>query len=355
MFTRTAISRNGTRVIIADRVLERIHFQVTIDVLIIGCGAIAGGYDETGDRTAVRTHAAAYTCHPNVRLIACVEPDDKRRAAFMRRWSVSHSFATMQEFLDSGLKADVVSICSPTWAHLEGLEAALLMGAKAVLCEKPLTDNVQASQRVVADFTRQGVLLGVNYLRRYDETVVEARQQLRAGVWGKVQTAVGIYGKGILHNGSHMVDLIHYLIGEPLRPMGVLTVRRDRSATDPTVDAWLRAPGDIPIHLVGTDGGLFDVFELTIITDGGVLAFEEGGLTMRLRPAQTNPMFPTHRSVSSGERRTTNLATAMASSIDSLLSSLTKSGTLSSHGQSALAAQSVCEQLLHMIDTQPTE
>ena len=50
-----------------------------LSALIIGCGDIAGGYDEAGDERAVRTHAGAYRAHPNFCVTACIDPDDQRR------------------------------------------------------------------------------------------------------------------------------------------------------------------------------------------------------------------------------------------------------------------------------------
>ena len=51
-------------------------------VLIVGCGAIAGGYDEHGTQEVLLTHAGAYSQDSRFRIRACVEPDSDRRKQF---------------------------------------------------------------------------------------------------------------------------------------------------------------------------------------------------------------------------------------------------------------------------------
>ena len=52
------------------------------EVLIVGCGNIAGGFDHEQPGTDTPfTHAGAYCRHGGFALAACVEPDAERRAA----------------------------------------------------------------------------------------------------------------------------------------------------------------------------------------------------------------------------------------------------------------------------------
>ncbi len=100
-----------------------------LSVLIVGCGAIAGGYDARRPRRAksagVFTHAGAYRAHGGFRLAACVEPIASRRKAFMARWNVAQGFASLADCLEAGLAFDVASVCAPTPLHTAILEALL--------------------------------------------------------------------------------------------------------------------------------------------------------------------------------------------------------------------------------------
>ena len=92
-------------------------------VLIVGCGNIAGGFDEQGPTDHVLTHAGAYRRHPGFEVVACVEPNRGRRQAFMSHWGVAVGFPDMDSCLADGFHVDVASICLPTVHHAEALKA----------------------------------------------------------------------------------------------------------------------------------------------------------------------------------------------------------------------------------------
>ncbi len=89
---------------------------------IIGTGRIAGGYDEDRTDGRVFSHAGAYRAHGGFEIVACVEPDRERRAAFMKRWEIAAGYDDIDAWIADGGSADVVSLCSPDETH----EALLL-------------------------------------------------------------------------------------------------------------------------------------------------------------------------------------------------------------------------------------
>ena len=67
------------------------------EVLIVGCGNIAGGFDAgRGADTPPFTHAGAFAQHPDFAVAACVDPDDAQRAAFAERWQVGEDAASIE-------------------------------------------------------------------------------------------------------------------------------------------------------------------------------------------------------------------------------------------------------------------
>ena len=46
-----------------------------LSVLIVGCGDMAGGYDEARECAEILTHAGAYAHHPGFAVAACVDPE----------------------------------------------------------------------------------------------------------------------------------------------------------------------------------------------------------------------------------------------------------------------------------------
>ncbi len=148
----------------------------------------------------------------------------------MARWSIPQGFPSLDN-LPAGVAAfDVVSICSPTAAHAGHLAGALRVRPRLIFCEKPLTSAAQESEQCVQQCEQAGVLLAVNHLRRWAPDVRRLREELHAGTWGELRSVVGHYNKGILNNGSHMIDLLNFLVGQ-LELLGVGAVVRDFGKT----------------------------------------------------------------------------------------------------------------------------
>ena len=80
-----------------------------LSVLILGCGDIAGGFDEIGG-LAIRTHAGAYHTDSRFKMRACVEPNVERREAFMEYWGVRAGYGDLESCLASEERFDVVSV-----------------------------------------------------------------------------------------------------------------------------------------------------------------------------------------------------------------------------------------------------
>lgn len=176
----------------------------------------------------------------------------------------------------------VISICSPTPCHAHDLEIALRLKPKLIFCEKPVTTSLAETERLVEECCKSNILLAVDYSRRFDPDVSKLRNDMQAGKWGRLRSVVGYYNKGILNNGSHMLDLLHLLVG----PMDIVRVGKpvyDFSAGDPTVPVWLEGRDDLPVHLVCGHAEDFAIFELQLVFLQGVLTMEEGGMVWRER------------------------------------------------------------------------
>jgi predicted dehydrogenase len=278
-------------------------------VLIVGCGNIAGGFDQGRPPSdSPYTHAGAYTRDVRFNLAACVEPDDKRRSGFMDAWDMPSSFRSINEALGIGCQFDVISICSPTSCHADDLEMALRFKPKLIFCEKPMTTSIAETERLAAECGKLNVLLAVNYTRRWDPDVAKLQADMQAGRWGQLRSVVGCYNKGILNNGSHMLDLLHLLVGS----MEIIKVGRpthDFFSDDPTIPVWLEGPQGVPVHLVCGHAADYAIFELQLVFSHGVLTMEEGGMYWRERRALDSAMFKGYRVLDEGVRHLSRRAT----------------------------------------------
>jgi len=314
-------------------------------VLIVGCGNIGGRFDQPRSTNELpHTHAGAYTRDGRFSLSACVEPDDGRRAEFMAAWGVPVGFHLLEEAMNSGHHFDAISICSPTTCHAHDLEVALRLKPKLIFCEKPLTTSLAQSERLVEECRKSNILLAVNYSRRFDPDVWKLQVDMQNGRWGQLRSIVGCYDKGLLNNGSHMLDLINLLVG----PMEIVKVGKpiyDFSSSDPTIPVWLEGANALPIHLVCGHAQDYAIFELQLVFSLGALTMEEGGMFWRERRVVESATFRGYRVLDDGVRRAGQYPRSMLQAVGNIYQAITEGKPLASTGESALVAQRLCERI----------
>lgn len=312
-------------------------------VLIIGCGAIAGGYDEdrpSGDPPL--THAGAFSRDPRFALSACVDPDEHARARFAERWGVAQQASDIDGLGADAGAFDVIAICSPTGLHAGHLEAALKLRPRLIFCEKPLAASLAEAERLARACEDAGVALAVNYTRRWAPDLVELADQLAGGKWGRVLAAVGHYAKGIVHNGGHMIDLLHMLLG-PLELLAAGARRFDHWQDDPSVPALLATEDGASVHLVPGDARAYTQFELVLTTELGEIAMRDGGRRIETRRVEDSDVFAGYGEIGRPEISQGRYAEAMAAAVDNIAAALDGAKRLASTGRNALAAQRLCE------------
>ena len=318
-------------------------------VLIVGCGNIAGGFDQGRDLTCFPyTHAGAYDRDSRFKVTACIEPDDNRRIRFMSDWGLQIGFRRIDEMLNLDYQFEVISICSPTTCHEHDIEVALSLNPKLIFCEKPVTSSLADNERFVEACRKSNVLMAVNHTRRWDPDISELRTSILSGQRGELRSVVGLYNKGILNNGSHMLDLLHLLIGK----MDVVKVGKpvnDFFQNDPTIPVWLESEDGVPIHLACAHAADYAIFELKLIFSHGVLTMEEGGLYWRERLVAENNIFKGYRKLDEGVRRVGGYPNAMLKAVDNIYRAITEGETLDSTGDSALLAHRMSDNIKQMV------
>lgn len=138
---------------------------------------------------------------------------------------------------------DAVYVASPVYLHAPQTLASLGAG-KQVLCEKPMAMNYAEAQSMVEAARAAGKTLGVAYYRRTYPKVARAKELLRQGAIGQPLLAYitcyewrsgaeverawlfdpALAGGGPLFDiGSHRIDVLNFLFGEPQRVAGQLS------------------------------------------------------------------------------------------------------------------------------------
>ncbi|MBT5572349.1 MAG: Gfo/Idh/MocA family oxidoreductase [Alphaproteobacteria bacterium] len=316
----------------------------TLSTMIIGCGDIAGGYDESTDGTSVLSHAGAYRADGRFDVVACIDPDAARRRAFMDKWDIMSGFGDLDECLKEQDGLDVASICSPTHTHEAVLTRLLASSAQIVFCEKPMTGDPARSEDLDKAYKAAGKSICVNYLRRWDHEMTTLRDELTSGDWGELRSVTAFYAKGLFHTGSHMLDLIQFLIG-PLTPQQALRQTEDFSAEDPTIDAVLTSGNNVPIYLIGSNSRDYARFEAEIACAGGVIRIEDSGFRVRRRRTEEHRLFPGRTHLSEGSLTETKLDRALAGAVNNIHGAATRGEALASDAETAISVERLCQQI----------
>lgn len=242
---------------------------------LIGCGKIASEFagDPGFAGQGVCTHAQAYAACGATELVAICDRDAAKLERCGRRWNVAARYRDASHLL-AEQRPDIVSVCTPDATHYEVIDAALRTeGVRAVLAEKPLALDMGQARALVALAAQRGVVLAVNYLRRYAERIAWLQDYLHSGGAGTVRLVSGLYSKGTLHSGTHWLDLARFLLGDVVRVAGCN--RLQEAGDDPTLDVRLEFKSGAVGALFGCSEDDFSVFEMDVIGTRGRVCLTE--------------------------------------------------------------------------------
>lgn len=150
-------------------------------------------------------------------------------------------FDDYRRFLDLDA-VDAVMVCTPPPYHEEVTINALEAG-KHVLCEKPLSNSVDAARNMVEASRRTGKVLANGFNFRYIPSVQFLKRTIESGLIGDLDHVRGfaghvglaefkasweydqkvVGGGALMDIGIHMIDLVRYILGEITEVYGSAT------------------------------------------------------------------------------------------------------------------------------------
>ncbi len=195
---------------------------------LIGVGAIGAIRAEAIRRSALCT------------LTAVSDLDEKRA----RRVAPSAQYLADASELATSSSIDAVIISVPPNYH-EALAVAALNAGKHVLVEKPMAPSADACRRMIAASKAARRLLTVGYNHRYFEAAKRLRDAVQGGLIGSLShvrayaghaglaefKAPWMYdaeimgGGALMDNGTHILDLVRYAMGDATEVFGQATNR----------------------------------------------------------------------------------------------------------------------------------
>jgi predicted dehydrogenase len=181
-----------------------------------------------------KVHAENVRRLGNVEIAAVVGSRPERAQQFADAFSIPIATSDFKDVLTNSEIA-AVHICTPNVDHFPQSLAAIEAG-KAVLCEKPLTMNVEEARKLVEAAKAKNAVNCVQHNLRYYPVVQQIRQMIAAGDLGEILIVQGTYSQDwLLYEtdwnwrldskengklrvmgdiGSHWMDMIQHLTGQ---------------------------------------------------------------------------------------------------------------------------------------------
>jgi predicted dehydrogenase len=214
----------------------------------VGAGAIAQGYAQAFQKCAVACLVA----------VADIRAD---AALALSQGIVVPAYESYESMAEE-IQFDAVLVCTPPATHAD-ISCYFLEREKHVLCEKPLSIDVQGALRMLEAATRSGVKLSMCSKFRFVDDVIRAKSIYASGVLGEIILFENVFtarvdmtsrwnsdpvvsGGGVLiDNGSHSVDLIRYFLG-PITDVQVIEGKRvQRIPVEDTVRMFVRSAAGV--------------------------------------------------------------------------------------------------------------
>ncbi len=309
---------------------------------IIGAGRIASGFDAPAKKE-ILTHAHAYMVHPQTNLVGFVDINKETARAAGKKWLCS-AFTDLEAMFRE-VKPDIVSICTPDENHFSILTKVNQYKPRLVICEKPATTDVQKTKEVLNLYKKTKTPLLINYSRRFDKKIQKLRKEIQSAKYGKILSACGIYTKGILHNGSHLIDLCRYFFGEVVSFRTEYAIS-DYRENDKSVAGFIKFEKCPCFHLMVGDCRKYSIFELDILLEKKRFRFFNSGLNISIQKVIKDPFLKGFFDLGKPIVNKTFLTRAQLALVDNAVGHLERKEPLICDIHDALKTQEVCELLL---------
>jgi myo-inositol 2-dehydrogenase / D-chiro-inositol 1-dehydrogenase len=173
----------------------------------------------------------------NARVTAIVEPFAERAAQAVALAPGSVAVATLDEAIEKDL-VDAVVIATPGPFH-EPVLLTALAAKLAILCEKPLTDNVESALRILdAEQKLDRPHIQVGFMRRFDDEYQQLQRLIASNELGALlgthhrhrnPSVPDSYTAPMLISDSvvHEIDIVRFLTGEKIAAIEVKKLKRN--------------------------------------------------------------------------------------------------------------------------------
>lgn len=167
---------------------------------IIGCGGIS------------RQHIRAYLDTGRFEIVSLADLSPEAMQEKNDEFNISPTHYHDAREMMRQEKPDVVSICTWHTGHATWTIAAATHQPKAILCEKPMAENLGRAEQMLIACKRYDVKLAIGNQRRFLPVYTLARDLIAQGAIGRPELILSFSHDGLPNFASHQMDMYRYLL-----------------------------------------------------------------------------------------------------------------------------------------------
>jgi len=217
------------------------------------------------------SHAGAYLNNPKTQIIAGCSTEVTDCNNFSEYYNIP-TFSNATEMLKE-IKPDIVSICSPTEFHFEHFVSCLRANVPMIWLEKPPANNYKDIKKMLQLSSQTDIKVLVNYTRRFLKYYIKLKDHFNNRIMGRPKDIVLHYSKGLLINGSHIIDSAFMMFGNKPEQF-IKDIKVINNSDNPSF--VITNDTDIPIYVIGHNVP-YHSREISVSFEGGRISINQEG------------------------------------------------------------------------------
>lgn len=216
------------------------------------------GFGLVGAGSIALQHAEAIAATPGARLVAVASRSENSARRAGEAWGVEW-YLDLEAMLQRP-DLDVAVILSPSGLHVEQALMAL-RHSKDVVIEKPLALTLESADALLRESRARGLTVATISQRRFEPVMQAVHRAVQAGALGEIalvegtarfhrgqeyydsadwRGTVALDGGALMNQGIHMVDLVRWIMGEPVSVSGHVATLAHRMEAEDVATASIR-------------------------------------------------------------------------------------------------------------------
>lgn len=265
----------------------QIYNKKRFSVTIIGLGSIGASkkmhLDMPENDQDILTHAHAIhylNKHEGKFFIESgIDPSEDNKKIATSKWNIPRLFNSVEEYIQSNVHSDVVTISTPTATHLKVVsEIIRFKKPSLIILEKPAGVDFHETFEILNLSRQTDTPIIVNYSRMFCNELTFYKKIIDNEEYGKLLNIMVRSTRGF-HDNCHAINLLSYLLGEFIDAKIIDRSNKiiDRSENDPTYPIYAIFEKCKHVCFLPCDGRAAAIFTIDFLFEKRRVVFEEYG------------------------------------------------------------------------------